>query len=199
MITIQRQARRNILLSALAGLSLAACSGPGSSEGPASTSVSKGSDRSALVQEARAALNELYRAQPGARRLGDQAKAILVFPSITQAGLGVGGLYDNGVMFRSGDPIGYYNIAAGTFGFQIGAQSFSQAYFFNTEEALATFRNTKGFELGAGVSAVAVDFGASGEVSSATLQKPLAVTTWGQSGLMAAAVLEGAKITELSP
>jgi hypothetical protein len=40
---------------------------------------------------------------------------------------------------------------------------------------------------------------ASGEVSSATLQKPLAVTTWGQSGLMAAAVLEGAKIIGLSP
>jgi hypothetical protein len=38
-----------------------------------------------------------------------------------------------------------------------------------------------------------------GEVSSATLQKPLAVTTWGQSGLMAAAVLEGAKIIGLSP
>jgi hypothetical protein len=40
---------------------------------------------------------------------------------------------------------------------------------------------------------------ASGEVSSATLQKPPAVTTCGQSGLMTAAVLEGAKITELSP
>jgi lipid-binding SYLF domain-containing protein len=198
MSTIQRQARRNLLLSVLAGLGLAACgSGPGSSEGPVSTSVSRGSDRATLIREAQAALDELYRVQPGARRLGDQARAVLVFPSITQAGLGVGGLYGNGVMFRGREPVGYYNIAGGTFGFQAGAQSFSQGYFFNTDEALATFRTTKGLELGAGASAVAADFGASGEVSTSTLQKPLVVATWGQSGLMAAAVLEGAKITEL--
>ena len=200
MSTIQRQARRNLLLSVLAGLGLAACgSGPGSSEGPVSTSVSRGSDRATLIREAQAALDELYRVQPGARRLGDQARAVLVFPSITQAGLGVGGLYGNGVMFRGREPVGYYNIAGGTFGLQIGAQSFSQAYFFNTEEALQTFRNTKGFELGAGLTATAASFGANGEISTATLQKPLVVTTWGQSGLMAGVTIEGAKITEINP
>ena len=55
---------------------------------------------------------------------------------------------------------------------QIGAQSFSQAYFFNTAEALKTFRETKGFQLGAGATAVAADFGANGRSTSSTLQKP---------------------------
>jgi lipid-binding SYLF domain-containing protein len=190
-----KSARRHLLL-AVAGLGLAAC-GSGSSEQGLSTSTSAGADRAAQVTEARTALDEFYRLQPGARRLGENARAVLVFPGITQAGLGVGGLYGNGVMFRGGDPVGHYNIAGGTLGFQIGAQSFSQAYFFNTEEALQTFRNRKGLELGVGATAVAADFGAAGEVSSSTLQQPLVVTTWGQSGLMAAAVLEGAKITEL--
>ena len=95
--------------------------------------------------------------------------------------------------------VGYYNLIAGTFGFQIGAQTFSQAYFFNTAEAIETFRTTKGFEASAGLSAVAADFGAMGEVSSSTLQKPVVVVTWGQSGLMAGATVEGAKMTEINP
>ena len=116
---------------------------------------------------------------------------MLVFPSITKAGLGIGGLYGNGTMFEGGKAVGNYNIAAGTFGLQIGAQSFSQGYFFNTAEALKTFRETKGFQLGANASAVAADFGADGSISTSTLQKPLVVASWGQSGLMAGIDVRG--------
>jgi lipid-binding SYLF domain-containing protein len=137
--------------------------------------------------------------RPGTRELGNRARAVLVFPSITQAGLGVGGLYGTGAMLENGRAVGYYNIVGGTFGFQIGGQSFSQAYFFNTAEALETFRKTKGFELGAGATAVAADYGADGSITTSTLQKPVAVVTWGQSGLMAGANIEGAKITEINP
>lgn len=194
MIMLSRRA----LTLAAAGVALAACSS-GTAEQGLTTTTTAGADRSALVQEARAALNQLRSQQPGVRQLENEAEAVLVFPSITQAGLGVGGLYGNGVMFQNGEPVGYYNIAGGSFGFQIGAQSFSQAYFFNTQEALETFRNIRGFELGVSANAVAADFGAGGEISSSTLQQPLVVATWGQSGLMAAAVIEGAKITEISP
>lgn len=96
----------------------------------------------------------------------ENAKAVLLFPSITKAGLGIGGLYGTGAMREGNRTVGYYNLIAGTFGFQIGAQTFSQAYFFNTAEAIETFRTTKGFEASAGLSAVAADFGATGEVSS---------------------------------
>ena len=57
---------------------------------------------------------------------------MLVFPSITKAGLGIGGQYGTGAMREGNRTVGYYNIIAGNFGFQIGAQTFSQAYFFNT-------------------------------------------------------------------
>jgi lipid-binding SYLF domain-containing protein len=187
--------RALVTLAAVASLGLAACQ----SDGKVSTSVSKGSSASEIDAKVTAALNELYKTREGSRTLANQAKAILVFPDITQAGLGVGGAYGTGAMRRGGSTTGYYNLAAATVGFQIGAQSFSQAYFFNTQEALNKFEETKGFELGAGATAVAADFGASGEVSTSTLQQPLVVVTWGQSGLMAGVSLEGAKISQITP
>jgi lipid-binding SYLF domain-containing protein len=50
-----------------------------------------------------------------------------------------------------------------------------------------------------GLTAVAADFGAQGEVSTSTLRAPLVVVTWRQSGLMAGATIEGLKITEIEP
>lgn len=189
-------ARRTMIAAGLVVFGLAGCS---NQEGPASAGTTAGAEKAGLADSSRAALEQFYAARPGARKLGDNAKAILVFPSITKAGLGIGGLYGNGTMFEGGKPVGYYNIAGGTFGLQIGAQSFSQGYFFNTEEALKTFRETKGFQLGANASAVAADFGADGSISTSTLQKPLVVASWGQSGLMAGIDVQGAKITEIHP
>jgi lipid-binding SYLF domain-containing protein len=133
------------------------------------------------------------------KKLVDQSAAYLVFPSITKAGFGIGGLFGDGVMFEHGQPTGYYNIAGGTFGFQIGAQTFSQAYFFKDQQALDTFRNTLGLQAGASAGAVAASYGANGEISTETLQRPVVVVTWGQSGLMAGATIQGAKITKINP
>ena len=190
---------RRLLTGALLGaltLAVAACNNASS---PASGSTSTGSNRATIDRDVTAAIAELRAETPGAKTLFDNAKAVLVFPSITKAGLGIGGLYGTGAMREGNRTVGYYNFIAGTFGFQIGAQTFSQAYFFNTAEAIETFRTTKGFEASAGLSAVAADFGATGEVSSSTLQKPVVVVTWGQSGLMAGATVEGAKMTEINP
>lgn len=187
--------RRAAVAAALA-LALAGCQ---NTQGPVSAGTSEGASRERIDREVDGALAQLYQQRPGARRLAEQAKAILVFPNVTQAGLGVGGLYGTGAMRENGRTVSYYNIAGGTFGLQIGAQSFSQAYFFNTEEALETFRKTKGFEVGAGATAVAADFGADGQITTASLQKPVVTATWGQSGLMAGINLQGVKITEINP
>jgi lipid-binding SYLF domain-containing protein len=192
--------RRSLVLAGLgAGIGLAGCQNMGSSSstgGPASASVSGGTKHDELVTNARAALENLGRIQPGTKQLSDKAVAVLVFPSVTKAGLGIGGLYGDGVMFEKGQPTGYFNIAGGTFGFQIGAQTFSEAYFFNNQAALDNFRKTLGFQVGANASAVAASYGANGQISTETLQSPVAVVTWGQSGLMAGATIQGAKITQ---
>lgn len=171
-----RTARR-VLTGILLAVIMVATTACNNASSPASGSTSTGSNRTTIDRDVTAAVADLRAKNPGANALFENAQAVLVFPSITKAGLGIGGLYGTGAMREGSRTVGYYNIIAGTFGFQIGAQTFSQAYFFNTAEALETFRKTKGFEAGAGVSAVAADFGATGEVSSSTLQKPVVVVT----------------------
>ena len=156
-------------------------------------------DRSSLDAAARAALDSLHQTVPTTRDLARDSAGVLVFPDVTQAGLIIGGQYGRGVMFKGGQPVGYYNITGGSLGLQIGAQTFSQAYFFTTPEELKTFEDTKGFEVGAGLDFAVADVGASGDISSSTLQKPLVIFVWGQQGLMAGVKVEGQKITRLEP
>ena len=155
------------------------------------------SERSDIDARARAALQDLYRTTPAAKSLANSSAGVLVFPSVTQGGLIVGGQYGEGVMFKGGRPDAYYNVAGGSFGLQAGAETFSQAYYFTTPAALKTFEDTKGFEVGAGLDFAVADVAASGDISSSTLQKPLVIFVWGQQGLMAGVKVEGQKITRL--
>ena len=92
---------------------------------------------------------------PTAQALADKAVAILVFPQVVKAGFGFGGEFGEGALRRNDATVGYYNLASASFGFQIGAQAYSEAYFFMTEDALASLDRTGGFEVGAD-AAVAV-------------------------------------------
>ena len=190
--------RRMLTAALLATVALggAACT---SESTRTSGSATEGSDRANIDRDVTAAISDLYAQNPGTRTLADNAVAMLVFPSITTAGFGIGGSYGTGALQEGGRTTAYYNLIAASFGFQLGAQSFSQVYFFNSAEALQTFRETQGFEAGVGVTAVAADFGAGGDITSSTLQQPVVVVTWGQSGLMAGATVEGVKMTEINP
>jgi lipid-binding SYLF domain-containing protein len=154
--------------------------------------------RDDLDARALAAREDLYRQVPAAKSLSQSSAGVLIFPSVTQAGLIFGGQYGQGVLYENGVATGYYNITGGSFGLQAGAQNFSQAYFFTTPASLETFKKTKGFELGAGVDFAVADMGAAGAISSSTLQKPVVVFIWGQQGLMAGVTVAGQKITELT-
>jgi lipid-binding SYLF domain-containing protein len=190
---------RRLLATALLGafaLGAAACTGETTRTAGSATA---GSDRERIDSNVAAATDDLYARNPAVRELADEAEAILVFPNVTTGGFGIGGSYGTGAMLENGQTTAYYNLIAASFGFQAGAQTFSQAYFFNTQEALDTFRETEGFEAGIGATAVAADFGADGNITTSTLQEPVVVVTWGQQGLMAGATVEGVKMTEINP
>ena len=154
--------------------------------------------RITLEQAARASLDELYRTVPASRPLGDSSAAVLVFPRITQAGLIIGGRFGDGVMFKDGIATDFYRVAGGSLGLQAGAQTMSQVYFFTTPEALQTFENTAGWEVGAGLGVAVASVGASGQLNTSTLQAPVVVFVFGQAGLMAGIQVEGQKITRLA-
>lgn len=182
-MTLSRHTLRFILIAGLALLT--ACSSPAPE------------DRQTLVQQARTALDDLYRRAPAAKAVGDNSRAILVFPIVTEGGFIVGAGYGRGVLFERGRPVGYYSVGGASLGLQVGAQTHSEAYFFNTDQAYNDFRKSKGFELGAGVDFAVASVGGAGEISTATLNKPIVVFVWGQQGLMVGVKIEGRVLNRL--
>ncbi len=134
-----------------------------------------------------------------ARALADQAVAVLVFPDIVKAGFGIGGQFGEGALRRNGVTEGYYNIASASFGFQLGAQSYAQAIYFMTEDALAYLDRSGGFEIGADASVALVTEGLGADVTTTSLQTPIVAIVFGQKGLMAGITIEGSKITRINP
>lgn len=145
------------------------------------------------------ALERLLRESETARALADRAVAVLVFPDIVKAGFGIGGQFGEGALRRDGVTVGYYNLTAASFGFQVGAQSFSQALFFMTEDALAYLDRVEGFEIGANADVTVIDEGLALDAGSTTIQNPIVAFAFGQRGLMAGVTIEGSKITRIHP
>jgi lipid-binding SYLF domain-containing protein len=145
------------------------------------------------------ALNALLAESEAAQAISEKALAVLVFPDIVKAGLGFGGQYGVGALRRDGMTTGYFNIASASFGFQAGAQSYSQVLFFMSEEALQNLGKARGFELGADASVAVVDQGIGVDVSSTTAQDPIVAFVFGQQGLMGGVTIEGSKISSITP
>jgi lipid-binding SYLF domain-containing protein len=151
-----------------------------------------------LEGEARWALNRLTASQPLAGILNQRAYATLVFPDITKAGFLVGGEYGNGVLFRRNGVAGYFNLAAVSYGFQAGAQTYSLVMFFMNEWSWRALSSRDGFQVGVGPSVVVLDEGLAKTVTSTTLTSDVYAFVFGAQGLMAGAGLQGSKITRLN-
>ncbi|MDJ0921326.1 MAG: lipid-binding SYLF domain-containing protein [Henriciella sp.] len=156
-----------------------------------------GVSKSDLDQQSRLALERLYDASPGARRVSREARSVLIFPSIVKAGLVFGGAYGEGGLIRGGETIDYYNSYSGTWGLQAGAQSYGYAVFLMNEKAEEYLDDSNGWELGVGPSIVFVDLGLSENLSTSTLKDDAYAFIFDQKGLMAGVSIEGTKITRI--
>jgi lipid-binding SYLF domain-containing protein len=145
------------------------------------------------------ALKSLLASNEGARALSDQAKGVLVFPSIIKGGFVLGGAYGEGALRVGGKTAAYYRSVAASYGLQIGAQSFSYALFLMTDGALKYLNSSDGWEIGVGPSLVVADEGFGKKASTTTLQAEIYAFIFGQQGLMAGLGIEGSKITRIDP
>jgi lipid-binding SYLF domain-containing protein len=127
------------------------------------------------------------------------AKGVLVIPRVLQAGLVVGGKYGDGALRIGGQSVGYYNLAAGSVGLQIGAQESNVLLCFMDEGALRKFRASEGWQVGVDGSVVLVNIGAGGSVDTTKMKEPIVGFVYGQKGLMADISLEGLKFTKINP
>ena len=148
--------------------------------------------------DAVAALRALFDSTPTARSLASNAKGVLVFPNIVKAGFIVGAQYGEGTLFKADRKAANYNILAGSYGLQAGAQAFGYAMFLMTDSALDYLDRSGGWEVGVGPSIVVVDAGMAKTLTTTTIQKDVYAFVFDQKGLMAGAGLQGSKITRLN-
>lgn len=171
----------------IAALAIALCSAPVFAE-----------TKAELNSQGPRALNSLIAKVPAAKALNAQAVAVLVFPSITKAGLMIGGQYGEGVLLRKGKPVAYYSTAGASYGLQAGAQKYGYAMFFMNEKSLASLNSADGFEVGVGPSIVVVDEGMGKSTTTTTATNDIYAFIFSQKGLMAGLGLQGNKITKLN-
>lgn len=150
-----------------------------------------------LHKDSDQALKTLYQTSEVAETLSKKAKAVLVFPNIVKAGLVFGGSYGEGVLMKGGEVVDYYNSVTGTWGLQIGAQSYAYAVFLMTDDAVRYVEETKGWELGVGPSVVVVDEGVAKNLSTSSLKDDAYAFIFSQQGLMAGLAIEGTKISRI--
>jgi lipid-binding SYLF domain-containing protein len=150
-----------------------------------------------LNKDSRQALQTLYQTSPVAETLSKSAKAVLVFPNIVKAGLVFGGSYGEGVLIKGSEVIDYYNSVMGSWGLQIGAQSYGYAVFLMTDEAVRYIEETKGWEIGVGPTIVVVDEGVAKNLSTSSLKEDAYAFIFSQQGLMAGVSIEGTKISKI--
>jgi lipid-binding SYLF domain-containing protein len=159
--------------------------------------VTLAADRAALERDARAALQKLTTTVPAAKSLSGSATAVLVFPKITKAGLGIGAQYGDGVLFRGGKVAGFYNTKGASYGLQAGAQQFGYAMFLMNEKAVSALGANDGFEVGVGPSVVVMDEGMGKTMTTTTVKDDIYAFVFSQKGLMGGLGLQGNKITRL--
>jgi lipid-binding SYLF domain-containing protein len=152
-----------------------------------------------LTKSSQEALAKLNGSAQLAKVLTPEAHAILVFPSVKKAGLGIGGQYGEGTLLKGGKAAAYYKTTGASFGLQAGAQQYGYAMFFMNEKALAELDNAKGFEVGVGPSIVLVDEGMAKTTTTNTLKDDIYAFVFGQEGLMAGLGIQGNKITKIQP
>ncbi len=119
-----------------------------------------------------------------------------VFPSIGKGGIGVGGAYGKGTVFKKGGKaIGGVRMTQVTVGFQFGGQAYIEVIFFETKRAFDDFVEGN-FEFAPNATAVAVTEGAAINVP---YKNGVAVFTMAKGGLMYEATLGGQKFDFIDP
>lgn len=163
----------------------------------ACSTTGRGTPGQRIDQRVDAAIQFMYEQVPGTRDLAQRAAGMLVMPVITKAGFGIGGAYGEGALRIGGATVGYYSMAQGSWGLQIGAQQYAHTLFFMTPEALADFRSSQGWAIGADAEVVVKDTAGRVGVESTNVLAPIIAVVFGQAGLIVGASLEGTKYSPI--
>lgn len=164
---------------------------------PAVLNVALAATAEDLHKDSDQALALLTSTNPTAAAIAKQSKAILIFPSIVKAGFIFGAAYGEGLMKQGGVIDGYYNSFTGSWGLQVGGQSYGYVVFLMNDKAIDYIHESKGWEIGVGPTVVIMDEGAAKNLSTSSLKDDAYAFIFDQSGLMIGISIEGTKISEI--
>lgn len=139
------------------------------------------------TEEAQATIKKFKKKDKAINSFFKSSYAYAVFPTVGKGGIGIGGAYGKGIVYRGGKKIGTAKLTQVSIGFQLGGQAYSEIIFFQNKSTFHKFADDN-LKFGAGVSAVAVTAGAS---ASAAFNRGVAVFTMEKGGLMYEATVAG--------
>ncbi len=135
-----------------------------------------------------------------------------VFPTVGKGGIGIGGAYGKGKVYKKSKFTGTVSLAKLSIGFQLGGQAFSEIIFFQDKRSYTEFISGS-FEFDASASAVVITAGAqvkagtegatagasagpaTGEYADINYLKGMAVFVHTKGGLMYEAAIGGQKFS----
>ena len=100
-----------------------------------------------------------FRDQPATAPFFSQSYGYAVFPTIGKGGIGIGGAFGKGRVYRGGQHVGNVKMGQVSIGWQLGGQAYSEIIFFKNADVFNDFIDGD-FEFGADASAVALTAGA---------------------------------------
>lgn len=153
--------------------------------------------REELDASVREAIEALYKFSSGAKELAAKSSGMLVFPKVTKGGIGIGGEYGEGALLVGGRTVAYYNIVAGSIGFQLGLQQKSQVILFMNQTELDKFQKSDGWKAGVDGSVALATLGAGGQIDTETGKKPIIGFIYSNKGLMYNLTFEGSKLNKI--
>ena len=107
----------------------------------------------------------VFKKSPQVQPYFENAYGYAVFPTIGKGGLGIGGAYGKGQVYRGGKVTGTTKLMKVSVGFQAGGQAFSQMIFFKDKRAYDEFTSGQ-FAFDAQASAVAITAGVQAQAGS---------------------------------
>jgi lipid-binding SYLF domain-containing protein len=145
-----------------------------------------------------ATLKSFYAQNPEHHELVDKAAAVLVFPHVTKAGIGVGGLHGEGAFLVQGKVVKYFQVSGASLGATLGAAQHSEVILFMTNEARDKFQRSEGWTIGADAGVAVVSKGTGVEYDMSTLRRPILSFVLGERGLIGDLSLQGLRITPIA-
>ena len=106
-----------------------------------------------------------FKQSPEAKNYFEHAYGYAIFPTIGKGGIGIGGAFGKGQVFKGGKLTGNATLSQLSIGFQLGGQAYSEIVFFEDERAYKEFTSGS-FSLNARASAVAITAGAQAQAGT---------------------------------